>query len=96
MYEYITDGITYYWVDTQSPILGASTVSTGYVGRSYTGDGVTTNFTVTSGANVFNVLVFLDGICQMPTTDYTISGTIITFIPAPLSGMSIQIRELPR
>ena len=96
LYEYLTDGITYYWVDTQSPTLSAGNVSTGYVGRSYTGDGVTTNFTVSSGTNVFSVLVFLDGLCQMPTTDYTISGSTITFIPAPLSGMSIQIRELPR
>jgi hypothetical protein len=96
LYEYITDGITHYWVDTNSPTQSVSNVSSGYVGRSYTGDGVTANFSVSSGANVFNVLVFLDGLCQMPTTDYTISGTTITFIPAPLSGMSIQIRELPR
>jgi len=96
LYEYLTDGITYYWVDTQSPTLFAGNVSTGYVGRSYTGDGVTANFSITSGTNVFSVLVFLDGICQMPTSDYTITGGTITFIPAPLSGMSIQIRELPR
>lgn len=96
LYEYLTDGVTYYWVDTQSPTLSAGNVSTGYVGRSYTGDGSTTNFTVSSGTNVFSVLVFLDGLCQMPTTDYTISGSTITFIPAPLAGMSIQIRELPR
>ena len=96
LYEYISDGVTNYWVDTQSPTYNTGAVSSGYVGRSYAGDGSTANFTVSNGANVFNVLVFLDGICQMPTTDYTITGTIITFIPAPLLGMSIQIRELPR
>lgn len=62
--------------------------------RTATGDGSTTAFTVTNGTTVDNVLVFENGVCQVPTTDYTISGTTLTFGTAPLSGVAIQIREL--
>ena len=65
------------------------------VTRSATGDGSTTGFTVTSGTSVDNVLVFLNGVAQKPTTDYTISSTTLTFIVAPESGEAIVIRELP-
>jgi hypothetical protein len=65
------------------------------VTRSATGDGSTTGFTVTSGTSVNDVLVFLNGVAQKPTTDYTISSTTLTFGVAPSSGESIVIRELP-
>ena len=67
-----------------------------YVNRSYTGDGSTTGFTVTSGTTVNDVLVTENGILQVPTTDYTISSTTLTFVGgAPAIGVTIQIRELP-
>ena len=73
----------------------ATTLS--YTTRNATGDGSTTAFTVTSGTAVDNVLVFENGVLQKPTTDYTISGTTLTFQGgAPASGVAIQIRELPR
>ena len=62
--------------------------------RTATGDGSTTVFTVTNGVTVNNVLVFENGVCQEPTTDYTISGTNLTFEDAPASGVKIVIREL--
>lgn len=65
------------------------------VTRTATGDGSTAGFTVTSGTSVDNVLVFLNGVAQKPTTDYTISSTTLTFVIAPASGESIVIRELP-
>ena len=66
------------------------------VTRNATGDGSTTAFTVTDGTTVDSVLVFENGVCQKPTTDYTISGTTLTFQGgAPASGVAIQIRELP-
>ena len=73
----------------------ATTLS--YVTRNYTGDGSTSAFTVTSGTAVDNVIVTENGVVQKPTTDYTISGTTLTFQGgAPASGVAIQIRELPR
>ena len=72
----------------------ATTLS--YVTSNATGDGSTTTFTVTSGTAVDNVLVMENGIVQKPTSDYTISGTTLTFTTAPASAVAIQIRELPR
>ena len=66
-----------------------------YNTRTATGDGSTTGFTVTSGATVDDVLVTENGVLQAPTTDYTISGTTLTFGTAPASGVAIVIRELP-
>ena len=62
--------------------------------RAYTGDGSTVAFTVTSGMTVNNVLVFLNGVFQRPTTDYTVSGTTLTFGTAPVAAEVIIIKEL--
>ena len=66
-----------------------------YTTRTGTGDGSTTGFTVTDGVTVDDVLVTENGVLQAPTTDYTISGTTLTFGTAPASGVAIVIRELP-
>jgi len=79
---------------------GTITISSGGGGPSYatftfTGDGTTTSFnTSTSGLTVNNVLVLENGITQVPTTDYTISGTSVVFTTAPANGVAIQIRVL--
>ena len=71
-------------------------VSLSYTTRNYTGDGSDTTFTVTNGATVDSVIVTENGVVQKPTTDYTISGTTLTFQSgAPDDGVAIQIRELP-
>ena len=70
--------------------IGASKYNT----RNSTGDGSTVAFTITSGHNVDSVLVTENGVLQKPTTDYTISGTTLTFGTAPASGVAISIREL--
>ena len=66
-----------------------------YTTRTATGDGSTAAFTVTSGVTVDDVLVTENGVLQAPTSDYTISGTTLTFGTAPASGVAIIIRELP-
>ena len=71
----------------------ATTLS--YNTRTGTGDGSTVAFTVTSGATVDDVIVTENGVVQAPTSDYTISGTTLTFTTAPASGVNIVIRELP-
>ena len=75
-----------------SSVVGA-TVLGGDV-RAYTGDGSTVDYTVTSGADVENVLVFINGVYQRPTTDYTVSSTTLTFGTAPANGDVITIKEL--
>ena len=67
-----------------------------YVTRNYTGDNSDTTFDVTSGVTVDNCIVTENGVVQKPTSDYTVSGTTLTFTTAPATGVAIQIRELPR
>ena len=74
----------------------APAVSLTYNNRTGTGDGSTTTFTVTSGTTVDDVIVTINGVVQVPTTDYTISGTTLTFGTAPEASDAIGIRELPR
>ena len=60
-----------------------------------TGDGSTTAFTINSGRSVNDVLVLVNGVTLVPTTDYTISSTTLTFNTAPSSGAEIVYRYLP-
>jgi hypothetical protein len=94
LYEYLYDGTSYYWVDIQTPTTG--NVSTGYVNRKYTADGSSAAYTVSTGCNIYNVLVYINGVAQMPVDDYTISGATLTLDAVPSAGTLIQIRELPR
>ena len=60
------------------------------------GDASTTTFTIASGRTVDDVLVFVNGICLVPTDDYTVSGTTLTFVTAPAASAEITIRVLPK
>ena len=73
---------------------GVSTGSGSFVVRNYTGNGVQTTFPVTNGVTASSVLVTENGILQVPTSDYTVSGANLTFTSAPANAMAIQIREL--
>ena len=95
LYEYANVGTANFWLDIQSPVT-ASAVYTTYINRNYTADGVVKVYTITLGCGVNDVLVFLNGICQMPTTDYTVSGTTLTLDTLPVAGVIVQIREMPR
>lgn len=76
------------------PSTAASQVLATFNTREYTGDGTTTEFTVSSGLFSSGVIVTENGIVQTPETDYTISGTTLTFTNAPAPNIQIQIREI--
>jgi hypothetical protein len=59
-----------------------------------TGDGSTLSFTINNLYNVNNILVFVNGLCLVPTDDYTVSGTTLSFILAPTASAEIVIRYL--
>ena len=55
-----------------------------------TGDNSDTTLTLSmTPASVNNVDVYLDGVRQRPTTDYTVSGTTLTFTTAPPTGVVV-------
>ncbi len=93
-------------VDGDLVVTGRGTVSASkYVTRTYTGDGSTLTFTITtySGGTIVHsansILVYLNGIAQIGGTDYTISGNGASVVfasgSAPQSTDTIHIVELP-
>jgi len=66
-----------------------------YSSGTATGDNSTTAFTISSGRSVQDVLVYVNGFMLTPTTDYTISGTTLTFVTAPATSAEITYRYLP-
>jgi len=65
-------------------------------GVMYSGNGATTTFAISPGHNSHSVLVFLNGVCQRPTIDYTVTANAVDFSigTTPQSGDNIMIREL--
>jgi hypothetical protein len=61
-----------------------------------TGDGSTVAFSINSNRTVNDVLVIVNGLCLVPTTDYTISSTTLTFVAAPAASAEIAVRYLPK
>jgi hypothetical protein len=63
--------------------------------ETFAGDGSTTTFTLSSANyNTDSVLVTLNGVVQIPTTAYTVSGASLIFTEAPANGDTISVREL--
>jgi hypothetical protein len=64
-----------------------------------TGDGSDTTpiaaLTYTAPSNE-SILVFLDGVCQVPGTDFSATGTTLTFTTAPANGVAILVIFLGR
>jgi hypothetical protein len=67
-----------------------------YTHGTATGDGSTVAFTIESGRAVADTLVIVDGITWVPTDDYTISGTTLTFVAAPIASAEITFRYLAK
>ena len=72
----------------------AGKIVLGSITDTFTGDGSTTTQTINNGRNVNDVLVIVNGIILVPTTDYTISTTTLTFVTAPAASAEIQVRYL--
>ena len=65
-----------------------------YTSNQYTGNNSTTAYTIPAGHTANSVLVVLDGLI-LPPSDYSVSGTTLTFGSAPLLNQSIDIRYMP-
>ena len=58
----------------------------------FAGDGSTQSFTMsTSPSGVENIIVYIDGVMQEPTQNYTITGTTIDFGEAAHAGARISV-----
>lgn len=61
----------------------------------FTGDNSTTAFTLSeTPANASGVMVFVDGLLQKASTNYSLSGSTITFTTAPDTDAEIEVKHL--
>ena len=62
--------------------------------KTFSADGSDTTQTILANRTVDDILVFVNGVCLVPTDDYTISGTTLTYATAPANGAEVVIRYL--
>jgi hypothetical protein len=89
---------------TEAPSNGANIevrVFAGIVGaafntRTYVGNGSTLEFPVSTGYTENNILVFENGVAQVPYVDYTVNSATsnVIMVAATAANVNIQIREL--
>jgi hypothetical protein len=62
--------------------------------QQFNGDGTTVVFTLSGNATTAGTIVSINGVQQIPTTAYAVSGTTLTFTEAPAVGDLIDVRTL--
>ena len=62
--------------------------------QAFAGDNSTVAFTLSSSSTTAGTLVMLNGIVQIPTTAYAVSGTTLTMTEAPAAGDALDVRIL--
>ena len=62
--------------------------------QQFTGDGSTTAFTLSQSSTTAGTVIAINGVVQIPTTAYSVSGTTLTFTEAPLPTDIIDARVI--
>jgi hypothetical protein len=62
--------------------------------QQFNGDGSTVAFTINSNQTTNSCIVSINGVVQIPTIAYSVSGTTLTFTEAPEPGDIIDVRQL--
>lgn len=91
--------LNFFAAPTANAVVGVRTFgnysgAAGFVDQ-FTGNGTQANYTL-SGATVSStsLIVFVDGIYQIPDVDFTLSGTTVTFTEAPDANSNVVIQSL--
>jgi hypothetical protein len=62
--------------------------------QQFNGDGSTVAFTINSDQTTNSCIVSINGVLQIPTIAYSVSGTTLTFTEPPESGDIIDVRQI--
>ena len=92
-YNSSNDGIEYYDV-SETSFKSLTAEFTVISGQTFDGDNSTVAFTLSSSQTTASCIVSINGVVQLPTTAYAVSGTTLTFTEAPASGDKIEVRQL--
>jgi len=60
----------------------------------FNGDNSTVAFTLSEAQTTASCITSINGVVQLPTTAYAVSGTTMTFTEAPLAGDVIEVRKI--
>ena len=60
----------------------------------FNGNGNSNTFTLTESSSTTRTFVYIDGVSQRPTTDYTVTGKTLTFTTPPLANTNVEVRTL--
>jgi hypothetical protein len=63
--------------------------------RLFYGNSVSNTTVISNNFTESSILVFENGVAQVPGIDYTVSGGVLRFATAPDTGVTVEIRELP-
>jgi len=67
--------------------------TTNVVSDVFTGDNSTTNFNLSQNNTTSGTLVSINGVIQLPTTSYIVTGNVLTLNEAPVSTDIIEVRQ---
>jgi len=87
---YSSNGTSYFQISS----VGGGSANVVVTSQTFAGNGSNTEFTLTTSANTSRAFVFLNGVAQVPTTDYTVSNTALTFTSAPANTDTIHAHIL--
>lgn len=87
---YSSNGTSYFVISGA----GGATANISVTSQTFTGNGSAVAFTLNKATTNVETFVFLNGVAQVPGTDYSISGTTLTFVTAPPSDNEIEVRVL--
>ena len=62
--------------------------------ETFNGDGSTTAFTLGSDQTTASCFVSINGVVQLPTSSYSVSGNALSFTEAPETGDTIEVRQI--
>ena len=94
MFRYSTTQNAVEWY-TGTQWIAATTTFTVITDEQFNGDGSTVAFTLAGATTTASTIVSINGVMQIPTLAYAVSGgTTLTFTEAPASGDIIDVRRL--
>ena len=87
---YSSNGSNYFQISGS----GGGSANVSVISQTFTGNDTNTQFTLSTSANTSRTFIFLNGVAQVPTTDYSITGTTLTFVTAPANTDTIHAHIL--
>ena len=92
-YNTSTNQLEYYNVGSSSWVTTTAAYTT-ISEDTFVGNGIQTSFTLSQVGTTNSVMVMINGIVQIPTTAYSVTGTTLLFTEAPLTTDIIDARTI--